>query len=153
VCSSDLTTTVDQQNSSTPTVQEATPETLPTSEQMTISSNGTTMVILANRKGTLATGGSKDLGAFSIPSGVEAVMIYFTWDSGSLDGVVTKPDGSPVDTHSKDVQVMTSNNMSGYTVMNPVAGNWNFSIKNVKTTKDKLTYNFMVQYTLKNNQP
>jgi serine/threonine protein kinase len=137
----------------TPTGMAENPQTTPTSEQMTFSSNGTTMVILANRKGSLSAGDTKDLGDVTLPSGVGTLLIYFSWDAGSLEGVVFKPDGSRVNAKTQDAQLFSNSSMSGYTMINPPAGKWKFTIQNVKTTSDKLNYTFMVQYTDKNGQP
>ena len=146
-------TTSNPADTAIPSGQDTVIETTPTSEQMTISSNGMTIVILANRKGSLAAGESKDLGYVTVPSGVGMLMIYFSWDAGSLNGVVNRPDGSLLSAQAQNVQSFSNNSMMGYNVTNPPLGKWKFGIKNIKTTGDKLNYTFVVQYTQKNGQP
>ena len=80
---------------------------------------------------------------------MDQLAIYITWDeaSGSLDPLVTMPDGTKLTRQSKvnDMQLITNSNMFGFMLLKPAAGNWKIGIQNVKTTKDKLTYHLMVQ--------
>ena len=130
-------------------VSTDTPTPLPTSEQMTVSGNGYTSIILVNRDGSAAAGESKDITDAAVPAGMDQLAIYITWDeaSGSLDPLVTMPDGTKLTRQSKvnDMQLITNSNMFGFMLLKPAAGNWKIGIQNVKTTKDKLTYHLMVQ--------
>jgi len=123
----------------------------PTSEVMTISGNGMTSVILVNRDGTAAAGDSKEITESTIPAGVDSLMIYFSWDagSGSLDGVVTMPDGKKItsQTSRQGMQIISNSSTVGFMVTKPPAGLWKFNILNVKPNKDTMKYHFMVQYS------
>ena len=146
-----LAASAGQESTQPPDAVAETPTAMPTSDQMTVSGNGYTSVILANRQNSAAAGDTKDVFEASIPSGVDSLMAYFTWkaEAGSLDAFVTMPDGTKLTSKSKNdgLQLISNNNMLGFMLIKPVAGKWKFSIQDVKPVKDTLSYHLMVQYS------
>ena len=77
------------------------------------------------------------------------VMVTFSWDGGSVDTLVIKPDGTPLDVNgqSQDVFVVTSANMVNYNIMSPDAGVWQFALQNAHpNNQGSINYVFSVSY-------